>query len=178
MGLNQRESGKLKVYSNNEFDFLSKNILIEENNYSNNSSINEDTIEKINNLKKVFQEKKKKKDFIGEILLGKFFERKLFVKDSYVETTNDSSNLSIYFGFNLDVELDRDRKCVLSIFDRNSKICKIIGYILYNFEKIHSSLSEKERFLLDDFIEKVYYCLTNSYQITYDLYLEINKNGF
>ncbi len=96
-------------------------------------SINEDTIEKINNLKKVFQEKKKKKNFIGEILLGKFFERKLFVKDSYVETTNDSSNLSIYFGFNLDVELDRDRKCVLSIFDRNSKICKIIGYILYNF---------------------------------------------
>lgn len=57
----------------------------------------------------------------------------MFVKDSYVETTNDSSNLSIYFGFNLDVELDRDRKCVLSIFDRNSKICKIIGYILYNF---------------------------------------------
>ena len=102
----------------------------------------------------------------------------MFVKDSYVETTNDSSNLSIYFGFNLDVELDRDRKCVLSTFDRNRKICKIIGYILNNFEKIYSSLSEKERFLLDDFIEKVYYCLINSYQITYDLYLEINKNGF
>ena len=109
MWLNQREGGKLKVYSNNEFDFLYKNILIEENNYSNNSSINEDTIEKIN--EESFSKKKKNdKDFIGEILLGKFFERKLFVKDSYVETTNDSSNLSIYFGFNLDIELDRDRK--------------------------------------------------------------------
>ena len=64
MWLNQRESGKLKVYSNNEFDFLSKNILIEENNYSNNSSINEDTIEKINNLEKSFSRKKKKKKIL------------------------------------------------------------------------------------------------------------------
>ena len=69
MWLNQRESGKLKVYSNNEFDFLSKNILIEENNYSNNSSINEDIIEKINNLEKSFSRKKKKK----KILLVKFY---------------------------------------------------------------------------------------------------------
>ena len=98
-------------------------------------------------MKKVFQKKKKNdKDFIGEILLGKFFERKLFVKDSYVETTNDNSNLSIYFGFNLDIELDRDRKCVLSTFDRNSKICKIIGYILNNFEKIYSYYLKKKDF--------------------------------
>ena len=63
----------------------------------------------------------------GEIMLGDFFKRKLHIKDSYVEITNDSSNLSIYFGFNLDIELDRDRKCVLSTYERNNRITKIIG---------------------------------------------------
>ncbi len=39
------------------------------------------------------------------------------------------SNLSIYFVFNLDIELDRDRKCVLSTYERNNRITKIIGWI-------------------------------------------------
>ena len=60
-------------------------------------------------------------------MLGNFFKRKLYVKDSFVETTNDSPSLSIYFGFNLDNELDRDRKCVLSTYDRNEKSTKIIA---------------------------------------------------
>ena len=64
---------------------------------------------------------------IGEIMLAKFFERKLYVKDSYVETTKNSLDLSIYFGFNLDIKLGRDRKCVLSIYERNNIITKIIG---------------------------------------------------
>ena len=58
---------------------------------------------------------------IVEIMLIKVFERKLYVKHSYVETTKNSSDLSIYFGFNLDIESDRDRKCVISNYERNQK---------------------------------------------------------
>ncbi len=61
-------------------------------------------------------------------MLGNFFKRKLYVKDSFVKTTNDSPSLSIYFGFNLDIELDRNRKCILSTYKRNKRINKIIPY--------------------------------------------------
>lgn len=117
------------------------------------------------------------KEVIGEILLGDYFKRKLYVKDSYVETTNDSSDCSLYFGFNLDLELDRDRKCVINIFERNQSIRKIIAYILNNFQNIRKSLSGKDLNLLNIFIEGVYQCLENDYQTTYDLHYNITIEG-
>ncbi len=78
-------------------------------------------------------------------MLGKFFVRKLYIKGSYVETTKNSSDLSIYFGFNLDIELDRDRKCVIINYERNQKIKEIIVYVLNNFEKfIHHYLIQNK----------------------------------
>ena len=82
---------------------------------------------------------------IVEIMLGKVFERKLYVKDSYVETTKNSSDLSIYFGFNLDIELDRDRKCVISNYERNQKIKERIVYVLNILKKfVHHYLIQSK----------------------------------
>ena len=78
-------------------------------------------------------------------MLGKVFERKLYVKDSYVETTKNSSDLSIYFGFNLDIELDRDRKCVISNYERNQKIKERIVYVLNILKKfVHHYLIQSK----------------------------------
>lgn len=117
------------------------------------------------------------KEIIGEIMLGNYFKRKLYVKDCYIETTSDSSNLSLFFGFNLDLELDRDRKCVIDIYERNKKICKIISYILKNFETIKKSLQPNDTILLDKFLEGVYYCLQNDYQFIYYLNNEVEIGG-
>ena len=110
-------------------------------------------------------------------MLGKVFERKLYVKDSYVETTKNSSDLSIYFGFNLDIELDRDRKCVISNYERNQKIKERIAYVLNDFEKIRSSLSNTEQVLLDKFPEIVYKCLEKNYQILDCINFNIQQKG-
>ena len=114
---------------------------------------------------------------IGEIMLAKFFERKLYVKDSYVETTKNSLDLSIYFGFNLDIELDRDRKSVISNNERHQKIKERIAYILNDFEKIRSSLSNTEQVLLDKFPEIVYKCLEKNYQILDCINFNIQQKG-
>ena len=115
------------------------------------------------------------KESIGEIILGEFFKRKLYVKDSFVETTNDTTDCSIYFGFNIDLEIDRDRKCVIKVDERNKCIRKIIAYILNNFKNIRNYLSKKDSILLDKFLKGVNHCLKHSFQFIYELYLDIKS---
>ena len=141
MWLNQREIGRIKVYS--------------------------EEIIKTENIK----------NLIGEIMLGDFFERKLYIKDSYIETTKNSKDLSICFGFNLDLELDRDRKCILNVKERNLLISQIIANILNNFDLYRLSINDREKELLDKFPEKIYNCLDKNYSITYNLHYYINENG-
>ena len=117
------------------------------------------------------------KEFIGDILLGKFFKKKIYVKDSYIETTNDFSDCSNKFGFNLDLELDRDRKCIISTSDRNKCIRKIIAYILNNFKKIRKTLNKEDSKLLDRFPKTVYYCLNNNFGFLEELHTDIKAEG-
>ena len=57
------------------------------------------------------------------------------------------------------------------------KIKERIAYILNDFEKIRSSLSNTEQVLLDKFPEIVYKCLEKNYQILDYIYFNIKQKG-
>lgn len=57
------------------------------------------------------------------------------------------------------------------------KIKERIAYVLNDFEKIRSSLSNTEQVLLDKFPEIVYKCLEKNYQILDYIYFNIKQKG-
>ena len=57
------------------------------------------------------------------------------------------------------------------------KIKERIAYVLNDFEKIRSSLSNTEQVLLDKFPEIVYKCLEKNYQILDCIYFNIKQKG-
>ena len=63
-------------------------------------------------------------EVIGQILLGKDFCEKNYMKEILVD------NITGEFGLNIDVELDQDRNCIPDLAKRNAIACKLIVNIL------------------------------------------------
>ena len=102
----------------------------------------------------------------GEIIIGDYFAKKLYINDYYAEEINYFSNIQINFGFNL----------TENYYDKEEKMRNFLTYILNSFKNINSKYSEQE-LLLNKFIESIYNCLSKDCRITNEIYKDINENG-
>ena len=126
------------------------------------------------------------KTILGQILLGEKFRNKIFVKDIFVINTmkkeekekNIKNNIThCVFGFNADLNLDRDRNCVPDLNERNQKTSKIIAYILNNRSVLYNQTSSDIHPFLDNFPKEILALLGKNYGVTYYLHSYINKEG-
>ena len=116
-----------------------------------------------------------KKNIIGEILFGPTFVDKIYVKDIFVMDTKDP--YKTYFGFNTDLDLDRDRNCTPNQAQRNHKTSQIIAYLLNNRKKLYNDLNDEDEKYLDTLPEKILDLLSRNEQVTYFLHQYIKKEG-
>ena len=125
---------------------------------------------------------------LGQILLGEHFRNKIFVKDIFVTNTmkkeeqekNIKNSIThSYFGFNTDLNLDRDRNCVPDLNQRNIKTSQIIAYILNNRSVLYNDklISSDIHAFLDKFPKEILSLLGSNYGVTYYLHNHINKEG-
>ena len=128
--------------------------------------------------KKILIQAKDDKDkdkIIGEILFGPSFADKIYVKDIFVMDTKDPYRT--YFGFNTDLDLDRDRNCTPNQAQRNHKTSQIIAYLLNNYKSLYGPLNEEYEEYLDILPEKIFDLLSRNEQVTYYLHSYIKKEG-
>ena len=121
------------------------------------------------------QAKDDKNNIIGEILFGKAFSDKIYVKDIFVMDTKDP--FRTYFGFNTDLDLDRDRNCTPNQAQRNHKTSQIIAYLLNNRKNLYGEINEEFSECLTNLPEKVLDMLSRNEQVTYYLHNYIKKEG-
>ena len=124
-------------------------------------------------------------ELIGEILLGKDFCRKNYVKEIFVD------NIRGEFGLNIDVELDRDRNCIPDLAKRNAIACKLIVNVLNNLKESNDASNKydknyinntdaftpKTKELIREFPKRIYNSLRSANQITEKLYEKIEKHS-
>ena len=129
---------------------------------------------------------KDNKTILGQILLGENFRNKMFVKDIFVINTvkkeekekNIKNNIThCVFGFNVDLNLDRDRNCVPDLNERNQKASQIIAYILNNRIILYNQTPSDIHPFLDNFPKEILNLLRKNYGITYYLHNYITKEG-
>ena len=67
------------------------------------------------------QAKDENGEVFGEIFLSEKFRNKIYVKDIFVQEfkDNEDSSVKCFFGFNTDLELDRDRNAIKDLDKRN-----------------------------------------------------------
>lgn len=109
---------------------------------------------------------------IGQLLYNDFFKYKIYVKDIFVQETekeepNDNHGATnCYFGFNTDLELDRDRNAVKNLDERNRKFSQILGDIMNrrNSDEILNNLNPVERLkFTEEFPKQIIYLLEHCY---------------
>ena len=70
-------------------------------------------------------------NIIGQLLINPFFKNKIYVKDIFVQKTDENNGATTcYFGFNTDLTLDRDRNAIKNLDERNKKFSEILGNIM------------------------------------------------
>ena len=121
------------------------------------------------------QAKDDKDNIIGEILFGKPFADKIYVKDIFVMETKDP--FRTYFGFNTDLDLDRDRNCTPNQAQRNHKTSQIIAYVLNNRKSLYAKIGEQFSENLKTLPEKILDLLSRNEQVVYYLHNYIKKEG-
>ena len=123
----------------------------------------------------LIQAKDDKNKIIGEILFGPSFADKIYVKDIFVMDTKEPYRT--YFGFNTDLDLDRDRNCTPNQAQRNQKTSQIIAYLLNNWKSLYGVLNDEYEKYLDILPEKIFDLLSRNEQVTYYLHSYIKKEG-
>ena len=121
------------------------------------------------------QAKDDKGNITGEILFGNAFADKIYVKDIFVMDTKDP--FRTYFGFNTDLDLDRDRNCTPNQAQRNHKTSQIIAYLLNNRNILYGKINEEFSENLKTLPAKVLDMLSRNEQVTYYLHSYIKKEG-
>jgi hypothetical protein len=106
------------------------------------------------------------KKIAGEILCEEFFLRKLYVKEVFINDTGTARDMTSYFGFNLDIDLDRDRNSVKNLAQRNKQISKILSIVLNKLED-YKREQEVDRRWLDNYPKEIYKLLTQGYNLVY-----------
>ena len=78
------------------------------------------------------QAKDEKGEVFGEIFLNENFRNKIYVKDIFVQEfkKNEDKSVACFFGFNTDLDLDRDRNAIKDLDKRNILFSKILANIL------------------------------------------------
>ena len=108
---------------------------------------------------------------IGQLLYNKFFWNKIYVKDIFVQKTEENNGAtSCYFGYNTDLELDRDRNAVKNLDERNRKFSHILGDIMNrrNSNEILENLEGEERLLfLEEYPKQIIYLLEHGFYTCY-----------
>ena len=113
----------------------------------------------------VFDEKESNKK-IGEVLCDNFFRNKIYVKEVFINDTGTERDMTSYFGFNLDISLDRDRNSVKNLSERNKAISKILSIILNKLDDYKKSFNGM-LYWLDIFPEEIYKLLSKGYNLVY-----------
>ena len=121
------------------------------------------------------QAKDDKNNIIGEILFGDDFANKIYVKDIFV--MNTEKPFKTYFGFNTDLDLDRDRNCTPNQAQRNHKTSQIIAYLLNNRKILYGKLNEEFSEKLQKLPERVLDMLSRNEQVVYYLHNYIKREG-
>ena len=120
---------------------------------------------------------------IGEILLGKDFCGKNYVKEIFVD------NITGEFWLNIDVDLDRDRNWIPVLAKRNEIACKLIANVLNNLKEANDEsnkydlkyinntqvFTHKTRELLREFPKRIYNSFRSANQITEKLYENMKR---
>ena len=121
----------------------------------------------------VYEEGKEKinENLVGEVLCDKFFRRKIFVKEVFINYTGKEIDMTSYFGFNVDIDLDRDRNSVKNLSQRNKLISKILSIILNELD-YYINEQKAPKFWIDKFPKKLYKLLYKGYNLVY----YINEN--
>ena len=109
---------------------------------------------------------------IGQLLYNEFFKYKIYVKDIFVqETEKEEPNnyhcaTNCYFGYNTDLELDRDRNAVKNLDQRNQKFSQILGDIMNrrNSNEILEKLEGEERLKFsEEYPKQIIYLLERQF---------------
>ena len=79
--------------------------------------------------------------------------------------------MTSYFGFNVDIDLDRDRNSVKNLSQRNKLISKLLSIILNELD-YYINEQKAPKFWIDKFPKKLYKLLYKGYNLVY----YINEN--
>ena len=106
------------------------------------------------------------------MLYNKFFKNKIYIKDILVQTIKEENNgaTTCYFGYNTDLELDRDRNAVKNLDERNRKFSHILGDIMNrrNSDEIILNLEAEERITFsEEYPKQIIYLLENGFYTCY-----------
>ena len=113
---------------------------------------------------------------IGQLLYNKFFRYKIYVKDIFVQETekeepnNNHGATNCYFGYNTDLELDRDRNAVKNLDQRNQKFSQLLGDIMNrrNSNEILEKLEAEERLeFTEEYPKQIIYLLEGGFYTCY-----------
>ena len=106
------------------------------------------------------------KQLAGEIICENFFLRKLYVKEVFINDTGTERDMTSYFGFNLDIELDRDRNSVKNLVQRNKQIAKILSIVLNKLDDFKKE-QEVDKIWIDNYPKEIYKLLKQGYNLVY-----------
>ena len=108
---------------------------------------------------------------IGQLLYNKFFWNKIYVKDIFVQKTDENNGATTcYFGYNTDLELDRDRNAVKNLDERNRKFSQILADILNrrNSNEILEGLEAEEKLTFsEEYPKQILYLLEHQFYTCY-----------
>ena len=103
---------------------------------------------------------------IGEVLCDNFFRYKIYVKEVFINHTGTERDMTSYFGFNLDIDLDRDRNAVKNLSQRNKAISKILSVILNKLDD-YKKAYDVNKYWLDIFPKEIYDLLNQGYNLVH-----------
>ena len=107
----------------------------------------------------------KGKDF-GEIFLSEKYRNRIYVKDIFVQefNNNDDRSVKCFFGFNTDLDLDRDRNAIKDLDKRNILFSKILSNILKRRDIIMREINDIFTYnLFKDYLKHIVYLIEHDY---------------
>ena len=107
----------------------------------------------------------KGKDF-GEIFLSEKYRNRIYVKDIFVQefNNNDDRSVKCFFGFNTDLDLDRDRNAIKDLDKRNILFSKILSNILKRRDIIMREINDAFTYnLFKDYLKHIVYLIEHDY---------------
>ena len=110
--------------------------------------------------------KDENKNDYGEIFLNERFRNRIYVKDIYVQEfkENDDRSVACFFGFNVDLELDRDRNAIKDLDKRNILFSKILANILRRRFEIKKNLTDPlTHSKFKDYLKHIVYLIEHDY---------------